>query len=234
MRDATKFLGILALLACSCAAPDQAPIDDGRCHAPDGVDAAPQTIMGVLELLDSLPRPVTVSCFVESLERPMTVIGSADFFSAQPADGPHAPRMFAVYNRMIMSFVADGDGSHVLEFAEERPGAMSIKAEIVMPIEGELHPDAAFEHIKFETGTVCGSCHRQEERADDIDYGDAFVSRALRPARSEIVRVPDLLFQHEECDPELTPRRCEIYDALFYKGKIEDGDFPRILPTIYD
>ncbi len=226
--------GILAV-GCGESEPEQTDIDEGRCRPPAGVSGAPQTIDGVIDLMNSLPKPVTVPCFVESLDRPMTVLGSSDVFSAQPAGGENAPRIFAVYDQMIMSFVPDGKGSTVLEFAEERGVNMSVKGEIVMPVEDEITADAAFEHIKFgEDGTVCGSCHQQEAQASDITYGDAYESLALRPARTEIVRLEDMQFQHEICDPELTPRRCQIYDALFYRGEVEDGDFPRLLPTIYD
>lgn len=223
------------LLALGCGEDAvESDIDEGRCRPPTNVSGAPQTIDGVIELMNALPKPVTVPCFVESLDRPMTVIGSSDFFSAQPAAGDHAPRIFAVYDKMIMSWVPDGKGSTVLEFAEERGINLSVKAEIVMPVEDDITPEAAFEHIKFGDGTVCGSCHRQEEQAPDVAYGDAYQSIALRPARTEVVRLSDMLFQHEVCDPELTPRRCEIYDAMFYRGDVEDGDFPRLLPTIYD
>lgn len=198
------------------------------------MDNAPQTIAGVVDLIDALPRPVTVACFVESLARPMTVIGSSSFFSAQPAAGAEAPRIFAVYDAMIMSFVPDGDGSYLLEFAEERPSNLSVKAEVHMPVEGEITYDDAFDHLRFREGTVCGSCHRAEEPAQDIEYGDAYVSLALRPATHETVRVDEIRAQALACDSEATPRRCEIYDALFGGGDVHDGDFPRSLPTIYD
>lgn len=104
-----------------------------------------------------------------------------------------------------------------------------------MPIEGELVPADAFEHIKRERGgTICGTCHSYEETATDITYADAFVSEALRPARSEIATLEEMLAQHESCDPDETPERCEIYDGLFGPGDVHEGEFPRPLPTIYD
>jgi len=227
---------MVGLLLVSCSADDGPALDENRCRAPAGVDASPGTIEEALTLIDSLPRPVTVACVIESLERPMTIIGSYDVFSAQPSAGMDAPRIFAIYDRLILSFVPDGDGSHVLEFAEERPGNLSIKAELLMPIEAELDPADAFGHIKRDSGegTTCGNCHGREELAQDIDWAEAYVSEALRPATSEVARVEDMKASHAACDAKATPRRCEIYDAIFGFGAVEDGDFPRPLPTIYD
>lgn len=224
------------LVAAGCAPPDESePTYEGRCQAPDGVDAAPRTIEDAVYLLDSLPKPVTVECFVESLERPMTVIGSTDFISAQPAAGDAAPRIFAVYDTLIVSWVPDGDGSKVLEFAEEREGLMSVKAEINMPIEGTIAPEVAFDHIRNEGfGTVCGTCHVAEVVDPEIDYAEAYMSQAMKPALSETMRLDDLETVADWCDPKATPRRCRIWDAVFYRGDLVDGDFPRPLPSIYD
>jgi len=227
---------LFLLAACSPGASDtpEAELYPDRCHAPDGVSAAPKTIFEALTFIDSLPRPVTVPCAVEALERPMSIIGSTSPFSAQPAAGDEAPRIFAIYDTLVLSFVADGDGSHVLEFAEERPNARSVKAELKMPVTAELVFTEAFEHLEMETGSVCGSCHKNEQPAWDIKYANAFESQALRPTPNDVVDLYTIFEQAEACDEETTPDRCEIYDALFYRGEIEDGDFPRPLPTIFD
>ncbi len=229
-------LALLFLAACSPEASETPETDlyPDRCHAPEGINAAPKTIFEALTFIDSLPRPVTVPCVVEALERPMSVIGSTSPFSAQPAAGDEAPRIFAVYETLVLSFVPDGDGSHVLEFAEERPNARSVKAELKMPVDAELVFAEAFEHLEMGTGSVCGSCHKNEQPAWDIDYANAFESQALRPTPNDVVDLYSIYDQAEACDPETTPDRCEIYDALFYRGEIEDGDFPRPLPTIFD
>lgn len=225
---------LVFLTSCSADSSDTPELYPERCHAPDGVNAAPSTIFEALTFIDSLPRPVTVPCVVESLARPMSIIGSTSPFSAQPAAGDEAPRIFAIYETLVLSFVPDGDGSRVLEFAEERPNARSVKAELKMPVEGELVFAEAFDHLEMNTGSVCGSCHKNEQPAWDIDYANAFESQALRPTRNDVVDLYTIFEQAEACDSQITPDRCDIYDALFYRGDVLDGDFPRPLPTIFD
>ena len=231
---AGTLMALMASMLGGCAETADEPVYPGRCQAPDGVDAAPKTIEGAMLLADSLPKPLSVSCFVESLQRPMTVIGSTDFISAQPAAGREAPRIFAIYDTLIISFVPDGDGSKVLEFAEERPNGLSVKAELKMPATGPVTRQLPFEHILEPGGTTCGTCHAFEVLDPTIDYAEAYSSEAIRPAVSRTMRLSDLEVSAEECDPEATPDRCGIFDALFYRGEVRDGDFPRALPTIYD
>jgi hypothetical protein len=198
------------------------------------VSNSPKTIKEALDLIDSLPRPVTVPCFIDSLARPLKLIGSSSPFSAQPAFNAEAPRVFAVNDTLIISWVPDGDGSKVLEFAEERDFARSVKAELLVPITGELSYADAFDHLlrNEEKESSCGVCHGQEERATDIDYGNAFVSLALKPRDADVVNVERMRQIHETCDSTATPGRCEIYEAMF-RGEVEDTDFGRALPTFF-
>jgi hypothetical protein len=176
---------------------------------------------------------VTVECFVESLQRPLDVIGSSNDFSAQPAR-TDSPRVLVMYDPLIVSWVPSGDGSERLEFSEERPGSRSVKAELLMPVEEAIGPPN-FEHM-FNTGgmsTVCGGCHFDEEPAD-IGYGNLYESGALRVAPQEVVGVPYLRQLHEECDRADDARRCDIFGAMFEHGEVRDSDFSRDLPTVYD
>lgn len=231
----TLLLLVLFVAAAGCASdPEPEPTYPGRCAAPDGVESRPQTIEDAMLLADSLPKPLTVACFVEALDRPMKVIASTDFISAQPAGGADAPRVFVFYDQLIISFVPDGEGSQVIEFGEERPFASSVKAEIKMPVDGPITRELPFEHIQAQGGTTCGGCHTGEARDGVIDYAEAYTSEAIRPALSQTVRLDGLEDAAGRCDPEATPRRCSIFDALFYRGELSDADFPRSLPTIYD
>lgn len=232
MRDAL-LRASLAFMLVSCSAEDPKVVDPRRCVAPAGIDASPNSLAALVEYLDALPRPVTVSCFVEGLERPLNVIASVSAFSAQPA-AEGSPRIFALFDGFVASWVPMGSGSEVLEFAEERPDFRSVKAEIHMPITDVVTFDD-FAHINTESGgTICSGCHHFEEPVHDIAFGEFYQSEALRPATSETVRVPALRDLHEYCDPEFDDRRCEIFAATFEHGEVVDTDFPRVLPTIYD
>lgn len=225
------FVGALSLGGCAESAAD-AP-EDARCRAPAGVDASPSSLVAVFELIDSLPHPVTLECFVESLERPLDMIASTNDFSIQPAE-PDSPRVFAINDQLITSWVPTGDGSKRLEFAEQRSDARSVKAEILMPVEEPITA-ANFEHMLHTGGqsTVCSGCHFDEEPAN-VGPGDLFESGALGVATTEVVRVPMLRQLHEECDRGDDGRRCDIFEAMFEHGEVRDGDFPRDLPTVYD
>lgn len=230
------FLGCVLVGLTGCAEPeDVSPFEDERtCVTPSDQTGNPQTIKEVLDLINALPRPVTVECFIDSLDRPLKLIGSTSIFSAQPAHSDEAPRIFAANEGLIISWVPDGEGSKLLEFAEERPFARSVKAEVYMPVEGEFSYDDAFDHLLRSDGqsSTCGICHGQEVRAEDIDYAVAFESLALRPREMDMVTVQRMRILHEACDVEETPERCAIYEAMF-RGSVEDANFGRTLPTFF-
>lgn len=235
-NQAQNFLVLASLLGLSCAeeAADPIVFEAGRtCTAPEGM-GRPTTIKAVLDLIDALPRPVTVECFIDSLDRPLAMVGSTSVFSAQPAFSDEAPRIFAVNDTLIISWVPDGDGGKLLEFAEERPFSRSVKAEVVMPVEGEFKYSDAFDHLiqDDQATSTCGICHGQETRAMDIDYGVAFESLALRPRDLDQVNVTRMRELKEACDPAQTPQRCKIWNAMF-RGPVEDTDFGRSLPTFF-
>ena len=78
---------------------DAAPVVqvDPRCVAPEGVSTAPQTIAEVVTLLNALPKPLNLPCFVASLARPLSLHAVNSPFSAQPAQGRRSPRIFIFF-----------------------------------------------------------------------------------------------------------------------------------------
>lgn len=229
-----------ALLVCACGsprsgpAPEPEPTDSRRCKPPPGTTGSPTNLMEAIDLMDALPRPVTVDCFVESLDRPMRILASSSTFSAQPAS-KDSPRTFFISGRLIVSWVPAGDGSRVLEFSEERPLLRSVKAEIEMPIDDTI-TYANFEHINTDQGgTVCAGCHLNEIPDEELStFGTFYQSESLRPATTETLHVDDVRRLWEACDRTEDERRCDIFDAMFTHGEVIDSDFPRSLPTIYD
>ena len=55
--------------------------------APCRLDARPASIDDAVATIGLLPSPVSLECFLESLERPLGLELSSDVFSAQPAQG---------------------------------------------------------------------------------------------------------------------------------------------------
>ena len=197
--------------------------------------ASPRTVMEVIDRVNSLPRPVTLPCFIESLARPLELNATESILSAQPAVGARSPRAFIFADPLIMSIAFDGEGSRLLELGEVRAGGTrSLKAEIEFPVTGELAREAPFERILFLPAfTSCGACHDDEEPAPDVTFTDAFESRALRPVPTERVSLQSLVLELESCDGAREPERCALLDAVFGTGAVVDREFAASMGTFY-
>ena len=205
-----------------------------RCEAPPGL-GSPQTIAEALELMNALPAPVTVPCFVQSLDRPLALTATTSTVSAQPAGSANNPRIFIFSGPLVLSIVPGGIGRDVLEFGEPRGDFESLKGELIMPVDQPIPAGKPFEHLRFSSQTtICGFCHRDEHLAVDQDHPNAFISRVLRPVDELLVGVDDLRAKHVECDAEFDPMRCEILSAVFDHGPVIEQSFPEELKTIFD
>jgi len=196
-------------------------------------ELAPHTIADVVAWLNAAPKPVSLPCFVASLARPLDVYATNSVISAQPAGGRRSPRTFLFFEGLIASVVAEGPGSHLLEFGELRGPARTLKGEIEFPVTGALAQDAPFEQIMYdERMTDCAFCHAAELRDDTIPLARAFVSQALRPRLEERVPVAELDTTTAQCDAAAEPERCALLRSLFHGGAPRDRDFPAQFDTI--
>jgi hypothetical protein len=201
--------------------------------APDGVSAAPRDYPQLLELLNALPRPTSIACFVESLERPLKLNLANSIFSAQPATGPDNPRVFISIDPMVYSIVPAGVGAALLETSLLTSDTRSVKAEIVFPLEEEVTFEEVAKHVRRGNNTVCGLCHATEVEAVGAEFGQGlFESVALKPREEDLISIPSLTAAADLCDPALEPERCAILDALFY-GPVEDWTFPEAMVTFF-
>jgi hypothetical protein len=202
------------------------------CFAPLGVDNEPQSISAVVDLLNAMPKPVSMPCFIEALARPLELHASRSVFSAQPAVGSRSPRVFLFSGPLIMSVVPAGIGREVVEFGELLTESRSLKGEIQFPVEHELTMAEPFERLMFnDTVTACAFCHADEQPAPQISEARAFTSEALRPRERERVALSSMLVEQLACDHELEPERCALLDALFGSGNVVEHDFPMALST---
>jgi hypothetical protein len=216
------------------ASAEPPPPEIARCQAPEGVSNAPRSILQAINLVNALPKPVTLSCFLESLARPMLAYATEGIISAQPAVGARSPRVFLYYDPLILSVAPDGAGRHLVEFGELVSPTRSLKGEIEFPVEAELAPEAAFERLMFtDERTVCSICHAEEETTPLLDFTGAYVSRALRPSPDERVPLANVAIEAQLCDPELEPERCATLHALFDGGDVLEWDFPDEMLTFY-
>jgi hypothetical protein len=224
---------VLSLMLSGCVATSGAEMR--RCRPGPGASGTPNSIADVVTLINTLPRPVTVSCVVEALDHPLRISATSSIVSAQPAAGPHDPRIFIAMPGLLVSVVAAGDGQNLLEFGEFEMGtALTRKAEIIFPIEGRLAPSDPFAHLVSSTtpGSICGGCHASESLAASVDGAPIYRSIALRPLDETLVEVDALRAEWANCDASTDAERCAILDGIFAWGSPESFQFARSLPTL--
>lgn len=193
----------------------------------------PRSITQAMALIEVLPKPLTIPCFITALDRPMSIHATRGEISAQPAHGARSPRIFIFLEPLIMSIATEGEGSYLLEFGELDGQGNSIKGEVSFPVTGLLADSEPYAHVIFnERITTCGFCHANERVVFEVDGVRAHTSVALRPVDRERVSIAELRLEHMNCDELLEPRRCEILDALFLSD-LSEGYFPKDLPTFY-
>ena len=198
---------------------------------PCRLDARPASIDDALDTIGQLPSPVSLECFLVSLERPLGLELTSDIFSAQPAQGVESPRIFVRTDELTMSVVPVGEARELLEFGEYHPSGLTVKAELVFPIELPLDPAAAFDRVLAYDGsdaTGCAVCHLGE-----IDVGGGrYASTPLRPPERMVVPLEVLRTEHETCDPAADAERCAMFSALLDHGEVITSPFPESYFTL--
>jgi hypothetical protein len=212
-------------------APDLAPASG--CQPGPGASGAPATVAELVALVNSLPRPLELPCFLESLARPLDVHANVSTISLQPAVGERSPRVFLFSGRLIMSVVPEGMGQALLEVGQLVTEDRSLKAELAFPITLPLAPADPFEHVRRGEGTTCRFCHPAEERAADIPDAPAYVSGAFSPALRSQVSLERLREERARCDATRELHRCAVLGALFDHGEVRWREFPAGVPTAF-
>lgn len=233
VRSVSRWLPLLVLAmggsaAAACGAADDAPDEPApaaparrvpmarTCTLPAGHSGKPETIEQAVALLNALPKPVTVACFLQVLDRPFHIDVSSGNFSLQPAFGPANPRIFVFSGQLVVSVVPKGQGAGVMELGVLREAGRTLKAEIPFPITADIPKAAPYERILHgEDGTSCGVCHENESRDWSIDFAKGYASRVIPPARENQIEPAYLEWVYQQCDPAQEPDRCAVLDAVF-------------------
>lgn len=203
------------------------------CVMPESVSRSPKTIEEVVNLINASPKPLSVPCFLESLQRPLKVTLTNNPSSAQPAVGERSPRVFILSGKLFISVVPEGLGSELVELSFQTAVDRTIKAEIAFPVVGEITQQAPFDRIQFNGGTACVGCHTNEQPASEISYANAFSSKAFQPIKSTIVSLSKFKSELSICNNVLEPKRCSMLRALFNHGEVQSQDFPFDMPFIF-
>lgn len=220
----------------TAGAPAKNPLGRERCQAPAGVSASPSNTQEAIALLNALPKPTSVACFVESLARPLGVQITNSIFSAQPALSAQSPRVFIKMGAGWLSIVIDGDPSYLVEFGEVvgTDPTQSVKGELRLPLQGPVAPSAAYDRVQFGVAsTTCGLCHYNEQHADNLPFASAYGSIAFQPRADSLVSVESLRGESQRCDWQAEAHRCEMLSALFDGGSVVELPFPSTLPTFF-
>lgn len=197
------------------------PPSPARCSAPAGVSASPRNIQQAVALMNALPKPTTLTCFIESLDRPLELYLTRSELSVQPANGVRSPRTFIVIGDLLMAIVPDGDFSSLLELGQLTAAGRSIKGEIEFPLTADVTASGITEHIRMGDISLCGGCHGGETRPRDSFFTDgAFESAVAVPISVYEVDLESLRQEASECDAAREPGRCEMLGALFDHGEV--------------
>ena len=203
------------------------------CSPPPGISGRPATLQQAMALMNSLPKPTTLACFIEALDRPLTLYMTESDQSLQPSPGPRSPRTFILYEHLEMSIVLEGEASYTLELGyrpqpQDQIPERSIKSEILFPISKDVLPEGFFDRIQRDFGgsrtTVCSNCHNGEEftASDDFPNG-VFESEVIDPYTVYEVKLETLQAEVATCDPAVEEHRCGLLNALFGHGEVLQG-----------
>jgi hypothetical protein len=238
VKGAAALIVTAAVVAgCGGDRPARAP---GRpaCVAPPGVAAGPATVDDVVALANGLlaerGAPVSLPCFLESLQRPLGALTTRSIFSLQPATGIGSPRIFLFSHQLVLTVVPVGAGSDLLEMGLLISPTRSIKSEIQFPVESPLPPEAPYARIRVGTTSTCAGCHPHETAVTTGGGIEVLESAILRPLATEEVALGVAQAEHLSCDPALEPQRCEMLAAVFAHGDLLPASLPASAQTIYD
>jgi hypothetical protein len=196
-----------------------------RCRAPDGL-GRPATIDDVVTLVNALPLPVTLPCFVEALDRPLGLTASTSPFSAQPTDSFEDPRLFLLDDTLAMTIVTTGEASALLELGGYTEPGRSTKAELEFPVTHRLPRSAPYERTILGAGTSCALCHADERFAGDVEGVATYTTETLAPERAREISVA-FVEQHARACADADPtERCALLEAVFAHGEVHERGFP--------
>jgi hypothetical protein len=172
----------------------------------------------VVAFMNALPLPLTLPCLLAALPRPISIVGSSNAVSAQPAAGPLNPRLFIrAGGRLILSITLAGMTSTHLETAEAVDVGYSIKGDMEFPRTAAVSERDFYADIvnTRHSGTLCAGCHADEHMVRQAGDMPAFASRALAPTPRQTVPLAAIRTLAADCTAEDGIARCQMLRAIF-------------------
>lgn len=203
------------------------------CKSPTPTFDDPQSIEDVITLVNALPKPQSVSCYLQALRRPLRLYATTSQLSVQPAMGASSPRIFLFSGPLITAILPQGDGSQWLELSLLINHETSIKGELEFPVTKNLSTSAAYDRVlRFDAaGTRCVACHPDEKSTFTAFGIRAYISKALRPHPEEEVPLQQLFEITQSCSDQMS-QRCEVLKSIFDFGEVISQRFPDTMPTL--
>jgi hypothetical protein len=204
-----------------------------RCAPGPGATGAPRSVEEVVALINTLPKPVTVPCLVESLTPPLKVFAVRSTASLQFSMSDDDPRWFIFFEPLIISVTSAGPGSEVVEMSVVQPGnQLSLKAELRFPVDAPVSNALAYERIRTGVGTTCAHfCHQHEVRDWRIRHAEAFLSKAIQPSARYEVSLASVEKVRAACKTPADSLRCDLLHAVLVHGKAQRQGFPADMPV---
>jgi len=205
--------------------PDPDPSADTGCKPALGVSGSPETISQAIILMNTLPRPTTLQCFLEALDRPLTLFMTQSDDSLQPSPGARSPRTFILRGDMEMSIVLDGSARDTLEFGYRYAPGRTIKAEVAFPLTRDVNERSLFDRVQVTPRTTkCGACHVGEDHEEFPGFpAGVFASDVLEPFAMDTVTIDSVKAEADACDEASEPYRCGLLSGLFDHGEVVPG-----------
>ena len=171
--------------------------------------------------MNALPKPTSLPCFLESLDRPLDIYLTRSELSLQPADGADRPRTFIVLGKLVLSVVTNAKFISRLELGYRTAPNRSEKGEVAFPLTRNVTAADIAERIRVGNVSICGGCHGAETRPVDAFFPDgAFESAIAVPLSPYEVDLQTLRAEAAVCDREQDPERCAQLSALFDHGEV--------------
>ncbi len=209
--------------SCSNSKNEDAVTD---CSSADDSLKDPKTMGEVVNLINALPKPVSLVCFLNALKPPLKVFAVNSTSSAQSAVGNASPRIFVLKEKLSLSVVPAGIGKDLLELGEVY-SSQSFKAEIRFPVEGNITMAGLNSYLSGGAGTSsCSGCHLHESKMSYQNTNGTFISDIFRPDESKRVGKAYMKIETDICKSEVNKFRCDMLKAIYINGQAVDDIFP--------
>ncbi len=210
---------------------DQTPAEEEEdrppCEFPATLTENPETIDGFVAFINELPPPVTVSCVLQALKRPLLLNATSNRFSAQGAVDSEAPRIFIKMGSLILTTVAKGEGSSSIEMSESINSTMSVKGDLKFPFTEDIPEQAPYKNIYAGGSASCaGLCHTDYQEIKKYPDGAVkYASTIIAPKPSLNVPLVELQMLRSACEG-VEQQLCDFYRDLMDHGDVQAFTFP--------